>query len=85
MTPWTGACQAPLSMEFSRQEYWSGLPFSPPGCLCDPGMQPRSAVLQADSLLSESPGKPSLFIFFIFFTIVKGLKKIMIDLALSMT
>ena len=66
MTPWTGARQAPLSMEFSRQEHWSGLPLSPPGCLSDPGMQPRSPALQADSLLSEPPGKPS-FLFFVFF------------------
>ena len=58
MTSWTVAHQAPLFMEFSRQEHWSGLPLSPPGCLSDPGMQPRSPALQADSLLSEPPGKP---------------------------
>ena len=52
------ACQAPLSMEFSRQEYWSGLPFSSPGELPDPGIEPWSAKLQADSLPSELPGKP---------------------------
>ena len=51
------ACQAPLSMEFSRQEYWSGLPFHSPGDLPDPGIKPRSLALQADSLLSETPGK----------------------------
>ena len=46
MTPWTGACQAPLSMEFSRQEYWSGLPFSPPGDLPgDPGIGKTHHVL----------------------------------------
>ena len=56
-TPWTVACQAPLSMVFSRQEYWSGLPFSSPGDLPDPGIEPRSPVLQADSLPSELPGK----------------------------
>ena len=44
-------------MEFSRQEYWSELPFPFPGNLPDPGMKPRSPVLQADSLLSEPPGK----------------------------
>ena len=42
VTPWTVACQALLSMEFSRQEYWSGLPFLPPGDLPDPGTEPRS-------------------------------------------
>ena len=57
--PWTIACQAPLSMEFSRQEYWSGLPFLSPGDLPDPGIKPRSPVLQTDSLPSEPPGKPS--------------------------
>ena len=56
--PWTIACQAPLSMEFSRQEYWSGLPFPPPGDLPDPGIKLRSPALQEDSLLSEPPGKP---------------------------
>ena len=47
-------------MEFSRQEHWSGLPFPSPGYLSDPGIKARSPVLQADSLLSEPPGKPSL-------------------------
>ena len=51
------ACQAPLSMGFSRQEYWSGLPFPPPGDLLTPGTEPRSPALQADSLPSESPRK----------------------------
>ena len=51
------ACQAPLSMEFSRQEYWSGLPFPSPGDLSDPRVEPRYPALQADSLLSEPPGK----------------------------
>ena len=50
---WTVACQAPLSMEFSRQEYWSGLPFLSPGDLPDPGIKPVSPALKADSLLSE--------------------------------
>ena len=49
-TPWTAALQAPLSMGFSRQEYWSGLPFLSPGDLPDPGIKPRSPALQADSL-----------------------------------
>ena len=44
-------------MEFSRQKYWNGLPFSPPGDLPDPGVEPRSLALQTDSLLSEPPGK----------------------------
>jgi len=51
VTPWTVAHQAPLSMGFPRQEYWSGLPFPTPGDLLDPGIKPASPVLQADSLL----------------------------------
>ena len=58
VTPWTIVHQAPLSMEFSRQEYWSGLPFPSPGALPNPGIEPRSPALQADALLSEPPGKP---------------------------
>ena len=50
--------QAPLSKGFLRQEYWSGLPFSPPGDLPNPGIEPGSPILQADSLPSEPPGKP---------------------------
>ena len=60
VTPWTVACQAPLSTGFSRQEYWTGLPFASPGHLPDPGFKPRSAALQVDALLSEPPGKPLL-------------------------
>ena len=56
-TPWTVAHQAPLSMGFSRQEYWSGLPFPSPGDLPDPGIEPRSPALEADALTSEPPGK----------------------------
>ena len=56
-TPQTVAYQAPLSMGFSKQEYWSGLPFPSPRDLPDPGIEPRSPVLQADSLPSEPPGK----------------------------
>ena len=55
---WTAAYQAPPSMGFSRQEYWRGLPFPSPGDLPDPGIKSRSPALQADSLLSEPPGKP---------------------------
>ena len=57
-TPWTVAHQAPLSMGFSRQEYWSGFPFPSPGDLPDPGIEPRSPALRADALTSEPPGKP---------------------------
>ena len=57
-TPWTVACQAPLSMEFSKPEHWSGLPCPPPGDLPDPGIKPRSPTLRADSLPAEPPGKP---------------------------
>ena len=58
-TPWTAAYQAPPSMEFSRQEYWSGLPFPSPGDLPNPGIKPGSPALQADALPSEPPGKPT--------------------------
>ena len=56
VTPWTVAYQAPRSMEFSRQEYWSGLPFPSPGDLPNPGIEPRSPALQTDALPSEPPG-----------------------------
>ena len=59
-TPWTVAHQrtvAPLSIEFSRQESWSGLPFLPPGDIPDPGIEPWSPALQADSLPLEPPEK----------------------------
>ena len=57
-TPWTVAYQAPLSMRFSRQEYWSGLPFPSPGDLPDPRIEPGSPALESDALTSEPPGKP---------------------------
>ena len=57
-TLWTVAHQAPPSMEFSRQEYWSGLPCPPPAHLPDPGTEPMPPTLQADSLPPELPGKP---------------------------
>ena len=60
-TPWTVAHQAPLSMGFSRQEYWSRLPFPSPGDLPDPEIKLRSPTLQADSLPSEPPGKPNYY------------------------
>ena len=56
--PWTVVYQASLSMGFSRQEYWSGLPLPSPGDLPDPGIKPKSPALQADTLPSEPPGKP---------------------------
>ena len=65
-TPWTVAYQASLSMGFSRQEYWSGLPFPSPGDLPHLGIEPRSLALQADALPSELPGKPPIpYIIFI--------------------
>ena len=61
-TPWTEARQTPLSMGFSRQEYWSGLPFPSSGDLPDPGIEPQCPALQADSLLTELPEK-SIYIY----------------------
>ena len=60
--PWTVAHQALLSVEFSRQEYWSRLPCPPPGDLPNTGTEPGSSALQADSLPSELPGKPTKFV-----------------------
>ena len=59
VTPWTVARQAVQSMEFSRQECWSGLLFPPPGDIPDPGIEPASPVLQADSLPLSHQGSPS--------------------------
>ena len=56
-TPWTVAYQATPSMGFSRQEYWSELPFPSPGDLPGPGIEPGSPAFQADALTSEPPGK----------------------------
>ena len=56
--PWTVACQAPLSMRFFRQEYWSGLSFPSPGDHPDPGIEPASLALQTDSLATELRRKP---------------------------
>ena len=58
MTPWTAAHQAPLSMRFCRQGYWSGLPFSSPWDPPSPGIKPGSPALQADSLPTELQGNP---------------------------
>ena len=60
--PRTVADQAPLSLRFTRYEYWSELPFPSPGHLPDPGIKPEPSALQVDSLLSELPGKPFLII-----------------------
>ena len=57
VTPWTVAYQSPLSMGFSRQEYWSGLPLPFPGDLPHPGIETGSPALQTDALPSEPPGK----------------------------
>ena len=57
VTPWTVARQAPLSMGFSRQEYWSGLPFPSPGDLPDPGIKPTSPALAGGFFIVEPPGK----------------------------
>ena len=62
VTLWTEAYQVPPSVGFSRQEYWSGLPFPSPEDLPAPGIEPRSPALQADTLTSESPGKPHISI-----------------------
>ena len=61
VTLWTVAHQAPPTMGFSRQEYWSGLPFPSPQGLSNPGIEPWSPAWQADSLLSEPPGKPKSY------------------------
>ena len=63
-TPWTVAYQAPSSMGFSRQEYWSRLPFTSPGDLPNPWIKPRSPALQTDTLPFEPPGKPQESILF---------------------
>ena len=62
-TPWTVAYQAPPSMGFSRQEYWSGLLFPSPGDLPNPGIEPGSPTLEKDTLTSELPGKPNIYLY----------------------
>ena len=76
MTPWTLAHQAPLSMEFCRQECWSGIPFPSPAVLPNPGIKLGSPTLEADFLPSEPPGKPS-------FSVLSPLKIITICLLSS--
>ena len=63
VTPWTVACQVPLSMGFSKQEYWSGLPFPSPGDLPDPGIKHRTPAMQADSIPTELPGASQIYVF----------------------
>ena len=63
MNPWTVACQAPLSRGCSRQEYWSELSFPSPGHPPDPGIEPGSPALQADSLPTELRGKGKDYLF----------------------
>ena len=65
--PWTIAYQAPLSMEFSRQDYWSGLPSPSPGDLSDPGMEPASPALPADSFTTEPLLKPTILLIALLF------------------
>ena len=63
LTPWTVACQLPVSMESSKQEHWSGLLFLPPGDLPHPGIESMLSALQADSLPTEPPGMSSWSLF----------------------
>ena len=72
-TPWTAAYQAPPSMGFSRQEYWSGVPFPSPGDLPYPGIELGSPAFQADTLTSEPPGKYMDIVIFIR-PVVKGIR-----------
>ena len=76
VTPWTVVCQAPLSIEFPRQEYWSGLPFPSAGDLPFPGIELRSPALQADSLLPELKGKPSQSIYSPLFLCIVHLRRL---------
>ena len=63
VTPWTGACSAPLSMRFPRYGYWSGLPFPSPGYLSDPGIKPTSPAWQVDSLPFSHLGSPNFYVY----------------------
>ena len=70
VTPWTAACQAPLSLGFPRQEYWSELPFSSPRDLPNPGIEPRSPSLAGRFFTTDQPGKPlnshlSIYLFYL--------------------
>ena len=72
--PWTVACQAPLSMGFSRQEYWSGLPFPSPGDVPDPAIEPKSPALPADDLPTELRGKPCFLIIYLLNRVMNSLR-----------
>ena len=74
VTPWTVTDQAPPSLGFSRQEYWSGLPFPSPGDLPNPGIEPRSPALQVESLPSGPPGKPPSSVYQLAFGCLLGLQ-----------
>ena len=76
MTPWTVAHQAPPSMGFSKQEYWTGFPFPSPVDLPNPGIESRFPVLQADALLSKPPGKLAYIYIYTHTHILLLLKKI---------
>ena len=79
-TPWTVAYQAPWSMGFSRQEYWSGLPFPSPGDLPNPGIEPRSPVLQTDALPSEPLGKHLIVVLICIFLTVSDVEHLFVCL-----
>ena len=74
VTPWTVTHQAPPSLGFSRQEYWSGLPFPSPGDLANPGIEPRAPALQVESLPSGPPGKPPSSLYQLAFGYLLGLQ-----------
>ena len=77
VTPWTIAHLAPLSMEFSRQEYWSGLPFPVPGDLLDPGIEPASLVspVLAGRFFTTAPPGTSVIDFLVKFKLLTSTKK----------
>ena len=74
VTPWTAANQDPQSMGFSRQEYWSGLPFPSPGDLPDPGIEPRSPALEADALTCFSKSSLNIWKFTVHVLLKPGLE-----------
>ena len=83
MNPWTVACQAPLSMGFSRQEYWSGLPFPSPGNLPSQGIKPKSPALQA-VITTELPGREHYSVVALFSITVKVCTAWLIVLVISL-